>query len=119
MAAAKFATNAAERNQDVLLLSSAVHPTVAPYSPLTSYDLQAVTSFGAMLCWLQQRDDDSWDGDDAAAAAAEAVAAMDDERLRPEENSAVTAAKGSNADCDVLQVTILRVGPLSKRGSYR
>lgn len=47
------------------------------------------------------------------------VAAAEDEALAAEEGSAVLAARGANADTDVLQVHISTAGPFSRRGTYR
>ena len=66
----------------------------------------------------QLSDADAW-LDHLPAAVGEDAFGVEDEGLTTEEGSALLAARGSNADTDVLQVSIINAGPFSKRGSYR
>lgn len=76
---------------------------------------------------LQLSDPDDWlaglpaaaDGDASIPAGGGPGAAGEDEVLGLEQGSAVLAARGSNADMDVLQVHTTTAGPFSKRGTYR
>lgn len=73
---------------------------------------------------VQLSDPDDWLAGLPASADGEAIvpaisAGGEDEALGVELQSAVLAARGSNADMDVLQVHLTTAGPFSKRGTYR
>lgn len=67
----------------------------------------------------QDADNPSCPAPAAAGGNESAATAVDEELLGIEQGSAVMAARGSNADTDVLQVHITTAGPFTKRGTYR